>query len=165
MTDMPVKKGKKRENGFTYIIVLLAVVLVGISLAAVGRYWSFVDKRDKEEELLFRGDRYVKAIDTYFKGAHGGANLYPKKLEDLLKDPRSLTPKRYLRKLYSDPMTSKADWIPIIEEKSGRIKGVKSRSKEAPIKEGGFEQQYKDFAGKKSYNEWEFIHKPGKIKK
>lgn len=165
MKGLPVKKGNERENGFTYIIVLLAVVLVGISLAAVGRYWSFVDKRDREEELLFRGDQYVMAIDAYFKGGHGGANFYPRKLEDLIKDPRSLAPKRYLRKLYIDPMTSKADWMLIIEEKSGRIKGVKSRSKEAPIKEGGFQKLYKDFAGKKSYDEWEFIHKPGKVKK
>ncbi len=153
-----------RQSGFTYITVLLAVVMAGIALTAVGRYWSFIDRREKEEELLFRGDQFVKAIDAYFKSAHGGANIYPKSFEDLLKDPRSLTPRRYLRKIYRDPMTGKADWIPIIEKKSGRIKGVKSRSRDVPIKQDGFPQEYRHFRGKESYSEWEFIHKPGAVK-
>ena len=161
------KRAVKRlhnKNGFTYIIVLLAVVLIGISLMVAGRYWSFIDKKDKEEELLFRGEQYLRAIDAYFKGAHGGANLYPQKLEDLIKDPRSLSPKRYIRRLYKDPITGEADWLPIIEKKSGRIKGLKSRSDAAPVKEDGFPKIYKSFKGKASYSEWEFIHKPGMFK-
>lgn len=150
------------ESGFTYIIVLLAVVIIGISLSAAGKYWSFIDKREKEEELLFVGRQFITAIDSYFKSAHGGANLYPGKLEYLLKDPRSLTPKRYLRKIYKDPFTGEADWILIKEEKSGRIKGIKSRSDEVPIKTDGFPEIFSDLKGKGSYNDWEFIHKPGK---
>lgn len=154
----------QNKNGFTYIIVLLAVVLIGISLMVAGKYWSFIDKKDKEEELLFRGEQYLRAIDGYFKGSHGGANLYPKKLDDLIKDPRSLSPKRYLRKLYKDPMTGEADWLPIIEKGSGRIKGLKSRSEGAPVKEDGFPKRYKSFKGKTSYSDWLFIHKPGMFK-
>jgi type II secretory pathway pseudopilin PulG len=157
-------KGLQNKNGFTYIMVLLAVVLIGISLMVAGRYWSFIDKKDKEEELLFRGGQYLRAIDSYFKGSHGGANLYPQKLDDLLKDPRSLNPKRYLRKLYKDPITGEADWLPIIEKGSGRIKGVKSRSEATPVKEDGFPEIYKSFKGKASYSDWEFIHKPGMFK-
>lgn len=157
-------KGLHNKDGFTYIIVLLAVVLTGISLMVAGRYWSFIDKKEKEAELLFRGEQYLLAIDAYFKGAHGGANLYPQKLDDLIKDPRSLTPKRYLRKLYKDPVTGETDWLPIIEKKSGRIKGVKSRSEVSPVKGDGFPEMFKSFKGKASYSEWEFIHKPGMFK-
>lgn len=164
MMHGPLMKQAQKEDGFTYIMVLLSIVVIGISLAAVGRYSSFANKRDKEEELLFRGDQYVMAIDTYFRSAHGGANIYPKRLEDLIKDPMGLKAKRYLRKLYVDPMTSKADWVLILEEKSGRIKGVKSRSNEAPLKTEGFPERYKDFSGKGSYSEWAFVHVPGRIK-
>ncbi|MBE9537157.1 MAG: type II secretion system protein [Proteobacteria bacterium] len=157
-------KRLQNKNGFTYIIVLLAVVLTGISLMVAGKYWSFIDKKDKEAELLFRGEQYLRAIDSYFKGAHGGANLYPQKLDDLLKDPRSLSPKRYLRRLYKDPMTGEADWLPIVEKKSGRIKGLKSRSEATPVKEDGFPERFKAFKGKASYKEWAFIHKPGMFK-
>jgi len=152
------------DRGFTYLYLLFAILIIGISLSAIGKQWSFIDQRDKEEELLFRGDQYVKAIDSYFKSAHGKVNLYPKKMEDLIKDPRSLTPRRYLRKLYTDPFTGKNDWILVKDKKSGRIKGVKSRSEETPIREDGFAKQYIHFKGKGSYSEWEFVHKPGMIR-
>lgn len=152
------------EAGFTYISLLFALLIIGITLSSVGKYWSFIDKKDKEEELLFRGDQYVRAIDAYFKSAHGKVNLYPKKLEDLIKDPRSLTPRRYLRRLYKDPFAGKEGWVLILDKKSGRIKGVKSRSEASPIKEDGFPFRYNHFKGKGSYSEWEFIHKPGVIK-
>ena len=153
-----------KETGFTYIMVLLALVVIGLSLSVVGRYWHFIDKKDREEELLFRGNQFVRAIDGYFKSAHGKVKIYPKSFEDLLKDPRSLKPKRYLRRLYKDPFTGEADWVPIIEKKSGRIKGVKSRSTESPIKTDGFPERYKKFKNKGSYDEWEFVHKPGMFK-
>ncbi len=155
-----------RENnrGFTYIALLLAIVIIGISLSAAGRYWKFIDQKDKEDELLFRGDQFVRAIDAYFRSAHGGANIYPKSFDVMLKDPRSLAPRRYLRRLYKDPMTGKADWEPIVEPQSGRIKGVKSRSTGRPIKTDRFPKQYEGFREKGSYSEWEFLHKPGMFK-
>lgn len=149
------------DKGFTYISLLFAIVVIGVSLSAIGRQWSLIDRADKEEELLFRGDQFVRAIDAYYKSAHGQAKLYPKTFDHLLKDPRSLAPRRYLRKIYKDPLTRKADWIPIIEKKSGRIKGVKSRSDNSPLKEDGFPKRYNHFKGKGSYSEWEFVHKPG----
>ena len=149
------------NKGFTFVSLLFAIVVIRVSLSVIGRQWSLIDRADREEELLFRGDQFVKAIDSYFKSAHGQANLYPKTFDDLLKDPRSLAPRRYLRKIYKDPLTRKADWIPIIEKESGRIKGVKSRSDAPPLKEDDFPKRYSHFKGKGSYSEWEFVHKPG----
>lgn len=154
----------KDEKGFTYISLLFGILIIGIALSSVGKYWSFIDQRNKEEELLFRGDQFVRAIDAYYRSAHGKVNLYPEKLDDLIRDPRSITPKRYLRKIYKDPFTGKDDWILIKDEKSGKIKGVKSRSDKAPIKEDDFPLLYSQFKGKGSYSEWEFVHKPGMIK-
>ncbi|MDH3973834.1 MAG: type II secretion system GspH family protein [Deltaproteobacteria bacterium] len=154
----------KGETGFTYIALLFAILIIGITLSSVGTYWSFIDQKAKEEDLLFRGDQFVRAIDGYYKSTHGKVNLYPEKIEDLIKDPRSLVPKRYLRKIYKDPFTGEADWIFIKDKKSGRIKGVKSRSEKIPVKEDGFPERYRHFEGKGSYSEWEFVHKPGIIK-
>ncbi len=156
-----VVKRATSEEGFTYIHLLLMVVVMGISLSAMGRYWSYLDKKDKEAELLFRGDQYMRAIDSYFKRSHGKVNIYPKKLEDLLKDPRSLAPRRHLRKIYKDPMTGEADWVPILDPASKRIKGVKSRSEEMPLKTDGFPKIYQAFKDKGSYSDWVFVHKPG----
>jgi len=161
--SLRVKLFSSGEDGFTYMTLLLAVVIIGIALSAVGRQWSLIDRRDKENELLFRGDQFVIAIDAYFKSAHGGANIYPKTLEDLLKDSRSLVVKRYLRRMYEDPVTGKADWIPIKEAKSGRIKGVRSSSSMAPVKTDGFPARYSHFKGKATYGEWDFVHKAGML--
>jgi len=47
--------------------VMMLVVVMGIALSMTGRYWSTVAKREKEEELLFRGDQIKKGIEQYYK--------------------------------------------------------------------------------------------------
>ena len=46
-TQAPAPRAK-RNHGFTYIALLAAIVIIGISLGATGRYWSNVVLRDKE---------------------------------------------------------------------------------------------------------------------
>ena len=112
------------------------VVMVGISLMMVGQQWSVTMKRDKEAELLFRGNRIKEAIERYAadyevqKGTR--VNRNPLKLIDLTKK----SPKRYLQAVYKDPMTGE-DFILI---KQGReIKGVRSSSKDVPYDQVNFE--------------------------
>jgi type II secretory pathway pseudopilin PulG len=131
---------------------------MGIGMATAGKIWSSAAKRDKEEELLFRGNQIGKAIESYYISGHGGANFYPKTLNDLLKDNRSLTAKRYLRKLYTDPMTEDGQWEIINDPLRGGIRGVRSKSEKEPIKQKNFPLEYKDFEGKKRYKDWEFVH-------
>lgn len=54
-------------------------------------------------------------------------NIYPKNLNDLLRDPRYLVTRRYIRKIYPDPVTNK-DFLLIFSAEGG-ICGVKSESK------------------------------------
>jgi len=98
-----------RSRGFTYIGLLIAVVLLGIGLALVGEVWNTAVKRDRERELLFVGDQFRQAIGRYYESSPG-VKQYPRKLEDLLEDKRFPVMKRYLRRIYLDPMTGKADW-------------------------------------------------------
>lgn len=130
---------------------------MGTGLAATGKIWSGVVKRDKEEELMFRGNQIKKAIESYYTSGHGGANFYPKTLKDLIKDNRFLTVKRHLRKLYKDPITAEGEWE-IIADPQGRIRGVRSKSEKEPVKQKNFPLEYKDFEGKKRYKDWEFVH-------
>ena len=52
-------------------------------------------------ELLWRGDQYRRAIESYYTKAHAGvAATYPRTLEDLVKDPRSLQTLRHIRQLF-----------------------------------------------------------------
>jgi len=96
------------RHGFTYIGLLVAIVVIGIGLAAVGPVSRTLQLRDKERELLFVGDQYRRAIGMYYDKTPGPLKQYPKKLEDLLRDNRYPTVQRYLRRIYFGPLTGKA---------------------------------------------------------
>jgi len=130
------------QRGVTYLGVMVVIVLMGISMTVVGKQWTVVVKRDKEAELLFRGNRIKAAIEWYVadyqvrKGTR--PNQYPLRLTQLVEGP-----KRYLPVVYKDPITGQDfDLIKIGAE----IQGVKSRSAEAPMDQVRFKQagQYRD---------------------
>lgn len=146
-------------SGFTYVGVIILLVVLSISLGMAGRYWSTVVKREKEEELLFRGAQFVKAVEAYYNQDNRSA--FPTSMEDLLKDKRSLVPRRFLRRVYADPMTGKPNWT-LLKNSGGGIIGVASQSGGVPLKKGGFPSDYREFEGKQSYSQWRFIFDPKK---
>ena len=140
--------------------LLVAVVVTGIALATTGKVWSTVTKREKEEELLFRGGEFVRAIGSFYEMSPG-VPVYPKSLDDLLKDERQPSVVRHLRKIYTDPMTGTDDWV-IVKGKGGALLGVRSSSDGRPLKTGNFPAPFKGFEGKSSYSDWVFVFEPKK---
>jgi type II secretory pathway pseudopilin PulG len=147
--------GPSRSNasGFTYMALLAFIVIIGITLGTVARYWSNIAARDKEEELLFRGDQYRQAIENYYYGIPGRFE-YPPSVNELVKDSRSAAGKRYLRQKFKDPITGE-DFVEI-KNQNMRVIGVCSASEKEPIKQANFDPIYADFEGKKKYNDWKF---------
>jgi type II secretory pathway pseudopilin PulG len=81
-------------------VLFTAVLLIGtyrILPKAV-----FEGQRQKEEELIFRGQQYRRAIQLYVRRF----GRYPASLDDL-EDTNDL---RFIRKLYPDPMTPEGEW-------------------------------------------------------
>jgi len=146
-------------RGFTYIALLVAIIIIGISLGAAGKYWQNVMMREKEEELLFRGGQYRLAVERYFL-AIPSKFQYPQNIDELLKDSRSATGKRHLRQKYKDPITGEDFEVIRDMTKGNRITGVYSKSDREPLRTAGFEDPYKEFEGKKTYNEWKFLFTP-----
>jgi len=129
-----------------------------------GSTWRTIMQRSKEAELLFRGDQYRRAIESYFKSAHGGrAGQLPTELDNLLRDPRSPDARRHIRRLFLDPMTGE-EFEPIREAGGtiGRIRGVRSKSELEPFKKDGFAKEYDKFKDATSYQSWEFVYEPPK---
>ena len=158
--------------GFTYIAALVLVIVMGIMLGVVGQTWTQIMKREREQELIFRGTQIVQAIRRWNYGDKRGTGtpVMPLfELEHLLKDPRSFANKKYLRRLYTDPLTDK-DWVVIKDPVRGII-GVASSSAEAPLRQSFLtmtplsaddrylEQMFKSIEGKKKYSEWEFVYR------
>ncbi len=147
-----------RTRGFTYTALLAAIVIIGISLGSAAKYWQNISLRDKEEDLLFRGNQYYRAIERYYL-AIPGRMQYPQRMDELLKDGRTPQGKRYLRQKYKDPVTGE-DFVEIRDPFSNRITGVYSSSKKEPLKQANFPEQFKDFEGKKRYGDWRFVYVP-----
>ena len=147
--------GGARAAGFTYIGVLVLVAMMGVALALASELWHTAQKREKEQELLFIGNQFRRAIAMY--NANGGGSL--QQLEDLLRDPRVPGVRRYLRRIYRDPMTGGSEWG-LLKSGGNVITGVYSLSDEAPLKQTGFSAADRDFEGKAKYSEWVFAPRP-----
>jgi len=147
----------RAQSGFTYLGLLFAVAVLGITLATVGVVWSTQVRREREAQLLWVGDQYRAAIGRY--RASGGQ--FPLALADLIEDPRFPLPRRHLRRLYPDPMTGQADWQLIMAPGGTGIIGVASNSQEKPIKQANFNPADAQFEQAQCYCDWKFIYSSG----
>ena len=146
------------SGGFTYIALLAAIVIIGITLGSATKYWSHIALREKEKELLWRGNQYRNAIESYYRSKRPGRQpMYPPSIDALLKDSR-FRERRHLRKKYVDPMTGED--FEVVRDKARRIIGVRSTSDAEPLKQRNFPPEYVDFEGKTKYSEWKFEFVP-----
>lgn len=83
--------------GFVLFGVLVGVNLVGIGLLAANSLWSRVLQREREAELVFRGEAVVRAIDRFAEARPG---TLPESLEQLVEE-------KYLRRAWLDPFTGR----------------------------------------------------------
>lgn len=126
-------------------------------MAAIGERWSTRAKREREAELLFIGDQFREAISRYYDSTPGAAKQFPKTLEDLLEDRRYPTVRRYLRKVFVDPLTGKPEWG-LVKGPGDKIMGVYSLSPEAPLKRANFPEPYRHFETAERYTDWKFAY-------
>jgi type II secretory pathway pseudopilin PulG len=148
------------ERGFTYLGLLLAVVVMGLALSAAGTLWSFTAQREREAQLLFAGDQYRIAIGRFYS-AGPGAHRYPQELQELVEDTRVPEPKRYLRKLLADPMTGRMDWT-LLRDPDGGIYGVASSATGVPLKRANFRGPDEKFNDAQCYCDWKFEYAPAR---
>jgi type II secretory pathway pseudopilin PulG len=73
-----------------------------VSLSAAVPSLMMQGQREKEEELLFRGEQYKQAIGRYYRKF----GRYPTKIEELLETNKLA----FLRREYPDPMTKDGKW-------------------------------------------------------
>ena len=90
----------------------MAALLVGMSVMAVLMsallpVWTHMATREKEEELIFRGKQYARAIGLFQRKF---ANTPPPTIDVLVEQ-------RFLRKKYKDPITND-DFQPIYANQS-----------------------------------------------
>lgn len=158
---------RSRNSGFSYLIVLFVVAIMGAGMATLGTLWHTASVRAKEAELLWTGGAIRAAIASYYERSPGGAKRYPPSLQDLVVDPRFPTPVRHLRRIYRDPITGTSDWG-LVPAPGGGIMGVYSQIEAAPLKRADFvgpdrvfEERTVQQKEKMTYLDWQFVYLPG----
>ncbi len=152
--------GRRRgaRAGFTYVVLLVILALLGLALAVVGTRWSDQVQREREQQLLRVGQLYAQAIAAYHRGSPGSDKTWPKEVSDLLLDPRMLGTVRYLRAAYPDPMVPGAP-IGLVRAADNTIRGVYSTSTAAPFAQGTLDLGVVQLAPATRYVDWQFVPK------
>jgi type II secretory pathway pseudopilin PulG len=161
------------------VALLVGMSVMAVLMTAAMPVWKQAAIREKEAELIFRGEQYVRAIELF--GRKSGPGVLPPTV-DVLVD------QRFLRKKFKDPITGE-DFQPLIAGQAvpgsaapglpvggaappggaapspagrGGLTGV------APGARGGLQgvvskskaKSLRLYNGRGSYNEWAFIYTP-----
>ena len=172
------------QNGFSYILVLTVVMIMGIMLGLVGQSWKTIKQRELEEEMIFRGDQiaeliYQKTLCTRVTDINQNLWMINSPngtvLNDLVigKEERCFqAPNKKFRLRPStiiDPMTNKQWKLESPVGSADRFAGVRSESGSA---EKPFRQDFKAMYdsellnNKDKYSDWAFtweLKKPAVI--
>lgn len=131
-----------RQDGFTYLLLLWWVAVSGVMLAALGHRWSLDARRQREAELVFRGEQVVQALRSYGAATPPGQAELPLQIDELVEDRRQEVVRHHLRRHWPDPITGQA-WGLVMD--GDRIKGVFSTSTAEPVSAPDHVQRYEDW--------------------
>ena len=85
----------RAQDGYAMAALLVGMAIMAVFLSMALPAWKTQAQREKEDELVFRGNQYARAI-VLFQRKY--ANTFPPNVDILLNE-------RYLRKKYKDPIT------------------------------------------------------------
>ncbi len=138
------------------LVVLLA--LVGLAMVHFGESAAVARQRDREAQLLWVGQQYRAALESYYRATPGPVKHLPLSLEELVRDSRFPNPVRHLRQVYPDPMQPDVPWG--IVKRGNQIIGVYSQADGAPLRRSGFTPGLESFEGATQYSAWRFLFIP-----
>lgn len=90
------------ESGYAMAVLLVGMIAMAVMLTVVMPVWKQTVQREKEAELVFRGEQYSRAIGLFQKKY---ANAFPPNIELLVQE-------KFLRRKYKDPITND-DFVPL----------------------------------------------------
>ncbi len=84
------------------LVIVMMLTMTLIALTAMAPYEVTQIRRDREEELIHRGQAYKRAIKLFYKRF----GRYPTSLEEL----ENTANLRFIRQLYKDPLSPDGQW-------------------------------------------------------
>ena len=176
MNRVAGERPDRGERGYAMITLLVAISLMGVFMSAALPVWRQQMQREKEAELVWRGEQYDRAIQLY-RQRHGAPG--PPNVDVLVKE-------KLLRRKYKDPITGKDFELRTVgpsgavesaeAEQQGRGSGRVRRPVRRPgpsfgpgrttgrliggVRSTSTERSIRVLNGKQRYNEWEFAYVP-----
>jgi type II secretory pathway pseudopilin PulG len=93
-------QAQSRADGYAMAALLVMLGVMAILMTVAMPAWRQMVQREKEEELIFRGQQYVRAIGLFQRKY---AASFPPNVDTLLNQ-------HFLRKKYKDPMTADGEF-------------------------------------------------------
>ncbi len=118
-SDDPVTTGpdvSSGEQGYTMAALIMAIAVMAIMMGTAVQSVSFQAQREREAELIFRGEQYVEAIRLY-KTRYG---RFPMRIKEIWEaDPK------VIRRPFKDPITNSENWgiVFLGQENAGGLGG------------------------------------------
>jgi type II secretory pathway pseudopilin PulG len=84
------------QRGYAMAALLVSIGVLMVIMAVAMPVWRTQAQREKEAELIFRGEQYARAVNLYTRKM--GPGNFPPSIDVLVQQ-------RFLRKKYKDPMT------------------------------------------------------------
>lgn len=150
---------RARSAGFVYPMLLVALAVLAAGAATFVLRYSAVVRAEREAELLRAGAAVVRAIGAYYENSPGTVRQYPRRLQDLIEDPRVVSMRRHLRRIPIDPTTGQAQWG-LVAAPDGGVMGIHSLSAAAPRKQAGFPAWVDARQAPQHYSDLRFIYVP-----
>ena len=110
---MTVRLHAHGEQGFAMAALLVVLAIMGLMLSMALPVWHHAARREREAELIFRGEQYARAIMLYQRRTPGA---YPPDLETLVEG-------RFLRRVYRDPMTADGEFRLLLQSELAALSG------------------------------------------
>lgn len=106
---MTPRRRIRGESGYAMAVLLVGMAVMAVLSTAVMPVWRHQAQREKEEELIFRGTQYARAV-ALFQRKFPGA--FPPNLE-------ALVTQKFLRRRYKDPMSPDGEFQVVYQNSPG----------------------------------------------
>jgi type II secretory pathway pseudopilin PulG len=98
---MCLEGGQDGQRGYAMAALLVSIAVMTLLMSVAMPVWRTQAQREKEAELVFRGEQIARGINLYTRKMGGGN--FPPSIDVLVQG-------RFLRKKYKDPMTENGEW-------------------------------------------------------
>ena len=105
--------GGPADRGYALAALLVGLAVMGIAMSAALPVWSQAARRERELELIFRGEQYARAVGLYQR-VYAGA--YPPDIDTLVEQ-------RFLRRRYRDPMVADGEFRIVYQAEASELLG------------------------------------------